>query len=192
MTVPARDRLLALLRERSWVRGPVVLGSGKASNFYIDCKQTTFSSEGAFLTGELVHAHIRQLRMQGTAVTGVGGITPGADPIAVATAVAGWRYGDPVDAFTIRKEPKAHGTSQWIEGAKHLRPDTPVLIVEDVITTGVTTLNAIERVRASDLRPVAVLSLVDRLEGGGESVAAQGVLFAALYTRDDFMDEPRP
>jgi len=192
MTARDRDRLLTLLRERSWVKGPVVLSSGKSSNFYIDCKQTTFSSEGAFITGELVYAHIRELRSRGVVISAVGGITLGADPIAVAAAVASWRYREPVEAFTIRKDPKVHGTGQWIEGARRLRPETPVLIVEDVITTGASTLKAVERARDSGLKPVAVWAMVDRLEGGNEQVTQLGLHFFSLFTRDDFVDELRP
>jgi orotate phosphoribosyltransferase len=180
------------LRVRSWVKGPVVVGSGESGNLYIDYKQTIFSSEGAFAAGELVYAHVHELRQKGVAISAVGGLTPGADPIAVAAAVTSWRYGDPFEAFTIRKEPKAAGISHWVEGAKRLRPDTAVLIIEDVVTNGDSTLTAIDRASALGLRPSAVLALVDRCEGGAERVKTRGLPFDAIFTRDDFVDEPSP
>src|SRR5687767_12133796 len=107
----ARGRLLELLAERSWKRGPVVLASGRTSDFYLDCKQTALHAEGAWLIGQLVFAHVGALRAQGLKVEGVGGITLGADPIAVATALVSQENGQPVHAFIIRKEPKGHGTA---------------------------------------------------------------------------------
>ena len=183
---PARARLLELLKELSWQRGRVVLSSGKTSDFYIDCKQTALNAAGSALVGELVVDHIQALRKQGLHVDGVGGITLGADPIASAASVVSFQRGAPVHAFIIRKEPKAHGTAQWLEGGRSLPAGSKVLVVEDVVTTGASTLKALERARASGLEPVAVLSLVDRDEGGREALAETGLPYASLFTRADF------
>jgi orotate phosphoribosyltransferase len=110
----------------------------------------------------------------------------GADPLATATAVISHQHNNPVHAFFIRKEPKGHGTDQWIEGLNNFQPGDPVLIVEDVVTTGGSTAKAVARTRESDLNPVAILTLVDRLEGGRANLEALGLLFAALLTRQDF------
>jgi orotate phosphoribosyltransferase len=179
-------RLRDLLDERSLKHGPVKLASGKISNFYLDCKQTALSAEGAAVIGELVLAHIQALRRQGLRIVAVGGMTLGADPVAVATAMLSYQRGAPVDAFIIRKEPKDHGTLSWVEGAGKLEAEAPVLLVEDVVTTGGSTLKALERARASGLKPVAILALVDREEGGRQSLEATGLPFAALLSRRDF------
>lgn len=183
---PSKTRLLHLLKELSWQRGEVVLASGKTSNFYLDCKQTALSAEGAALIGELVFAHVQELRGQGHKVEGVGGITLGADPIALACSVVSFQRGAPLPAFVIRKEPKAHGTRAWLEGSKNVAAGTQVLIVEDVVTTGGSTIKAIDRAKESGLVPVAVLALVDRQEGGRENLEKTGVPFASLFTRADF------
>ena len=181
-----RERLLTLLKQLSWTRGRVILASGKESDFYLDCKQTALNAEGAALIGELVFEHVQALRQRGVRIEAVGGMTLGADPIATATAVVSFQRGAPVHAFIVRKEPKGHGTAAWIEGQKSLPADTAVLLVEDVVTTGGSTLKALDRVRESGLTPAAILSLVDRNEGGREALGATGLPYASLFTRDDF------
>ncbi len=182
-----KRRLLTLLADLSWRRGPVVLASGRTSDFYLDCKQTALHAEGSYVLGQLVMAHIDALRAQGHGVVGVGGLTLGADPIAVATAVVSNLPGHkPVHAFVIRKEPKGHGTAAWLEGANNLPQGSPVLIVEDVVTTGGSTQKAVERAKLSGLSPVGILALVDRQEGGRENLEGLGLPFAALLTRADF------
>lgn len=190
--IPAlKRRLLALLSELSWRRGPVVLASGRTSDFYLDCKQTALHSEGAYVIGQLVMHHIQSLRAEGHTLVGVGGITLGADPIAVAAAVLSNLPGNkPVHAFVIRKEPKGHGTAAWLEGANNLPQGSPVLIVEDVVTTGGSTLKAVERAKLSGLQPVGILALVDRQEGGRENLEGLGLPFTALLTRADFHSQP--
>jgi orotate phosphoribosyltransferase len=184
---PARARLLELLKRLSWQRGRVVLSSGKTSDFYIDCKQTALNAEGSALVGELVFEHAQALRQQGLRIDGVGGITLGADPIAAAAAVVSFQRGAPMHAFIIRKEPKGHGTGQWIEGRRTLPDGSRVVIIEDVVTTGKSALQAIERCRQEQLGPVACVALVDRQEGGREAIEASGVPLQALFTRGDFI-----
>ena len=177
-------RLLELLRERAFARREVVLSSGQRSNFYIDCKQASLHSEGSFLIGQLSSRMIADLAPQAEAV---GGLTLGADPLVSAVALTSFLAGRPLHAFIVRKEPKGHGTGQWIEGFGNLRPGMPVVILEDVVTTGASTLRAIERARQAELDVVHVLALCDRDEGGRDAVIAEAPL-TALFTRHDFME----
>ena len=179
-----RGRLLELLRTRSFQEREVVLSSGLRSNFYIDCKQVSLDAEGACLIGELFHLVIEEIAPRAVAV---GGLTMGADPLATATSVLSFQLGNPRAAFLVRKEPKGHGTGQWVESTK-LPAGTPVVILEDVITTGASTLRAIERSRAAGLEVLCALGLVDRLEGGREAVAAETPL-TTLFTRRDFLPD---
>lgn len=178
-----RARLLTLLRELAFQEREVTLSSGLKSNFYIDCKQVSLDAEGQFLIGQLFRAVIDAVAPTARAV---GGLTLGADPLASATSVVSFIAGRPLDAFIVRKEPKSHGTQQWVEAPAAVRAGTPVVIVEDVITTGASTLRAIERARGAGLEVLYALALVDRLEGGREAVAAQCPV-GALFTRQDFL-----
>jgi orotate phosphoribosyltransferase len=179
-----RTRLLELLRTLSFERRKVVLASGKESDFYVDCKRTALTAEGHVLVGRVLFEKVRKIR---PLVRGVGGLTLGADPIASAIALTSFLQGEPVDAFIVRKEPKGHGTGQWIEGRKTIPDGSRVVVIEDVVTTGGSALKAIERCRAEKLEPVACVALVDRLEGGREAIEAQGVRLDALFTRTDFI-----
>ncbi|MBN2233061.1 MAG: orotate phosphoribosyltransferase [Deltaproteobacteria bacterium] len=177
-----RDRLLALLRRLSYENRPVTLTSGRQSDYYVDGKQTTLHSEGAFLTGRLL---LERIRRCGEAISAVGGPTMGADPIATAVSVASWGTGEPVHAFYIRKEPKGHGKNLWIEGDKNLVFGAPVAIVEDVVTTGGSLLKAIDRATEHGLQVRLVLTLLDRNEGGRERLAEHGWRLDALYSIDE-------
>ena len=179
-----RLRLLELLRALSFERRKVILASGKESDFYVDCKRTTLTAEGHVLVGRLLFDRVRRLQ---PLVRGVGGLTLGADPIASAIALTSFLEGAPVDSFIVRKEPKGHGTGQWIEGRKTIPDGSRVVVIEDVVTTGGSALKAIERCRVEKLEPVACLALVDRLEGGREAIEAQGVPLESLFTRQDFL-----
>ncbi len=197
-----RVRLLELLRQLSFERRKVILASGRESDFYIDCKRTALTAEGHVLVGRLLLERIRRLPPP---VHGVGGLTLGADPVASAVATASflelerWRAQEHVaadraegppatyDAFIVRKEPKGHGTGQWIEGRRTLPDGSRVVVIEDVVTSGGSALKAIERCRAERLEPVACLALVDRQEGGREAIEAQGVPLQSLFTRGDFL-----
>lgn len=181
---PRRARLLELLRTRAFAEREVTLSSGARSNFYIDCKQVSLDAEGACLIGELFHAVIEEVAPRAAAV---GGLTLGADPLATATSIAGWRAGRPRSAFLVRKEPKGHGTNQWVESPR-LPQGAEVVILEDVVTTGAATLKAIERARAAGLVVVHALAIVDRLEGGREAVTKEAPL-TALFTRRDFLPD---
>jgi orotate phosphoribosyltransferase len=178
-----RARLLELLRTLAFQEREVTLSSGLKSNFYIDCKQVSLDAEGATLIGRLFLA---ALEAHAPAAEGVGGLTLGADPLATATSIASFVAGRPRAAFIVRKEPKGHGTGQWIEASKRLRAGAPVVIVEDVVTTGASTLRAIERAREAGYQVLHALALVDRMEGGREAIVEHAPL-TALFTRKDFL-----
>jgi orotate phosphoribosyltransferase len=183
---PQRVRLLSLLRELAFERRTLTLSSGRTSDFYIDCKRVTLTAEGHFLVGQLLNAVIDRVA---PAAEAVGGLTLGADPLVSATSLMSFLAGRPLAGFLVRKEPKGHGTGQWLEGGA-LRRGMPAVILEDVITTGASSLRAIERARAADLTVVHVVALVDRDEGGRQAVEQQ-VPVTSLFTRHDFIDDER-
>jgi len=179
-----RERLRELLRANAFQEREVVLSSGRTSSFYLDCKQVSLDAEGATLIGELFHAVIDEVAPHAVAV---GGLTLGADPLATATSVISFQRGRPRAAFLVRKEPKGHGTNQWIESTR-LPAGAAVVIVEDVVTTGAATLKAIERARLAGFTVVHAVGLVDRLEGGREAVTQETPL-TTLFTRRDFLPD---
>jgi orotate phosphoribosyltransferase len=178
-----RERLVALLLERSFRVGDFVLSSGARSRFYIDCRTTTTHAEGQAVVGRLGLAALRDAGLDPDAV---GGLTLGADPVAYSIAHASWIAGDPVNAFTVRKEPKAHGTGKRVEGC--FQPGDRVVVVEDVITTGGSALRAIEAVEAEGGKVLAVLSLVDREEGGRQAIEARGYPVHALVGVNELLE----
>jgi orotate phosphoribosyltransferase len=179
-----RARLLELLRTLSFQEREVTLSSGMKSNFYIDCKQVSLDAEGQFLIGQLFRAVIDAVAPEARAV---GGLTLGADPLASATSVMSFLAGRPLHAFIVRKEPKAHGTQQWLEAPARIEQGAPVVVVEDVITTGASTIKAIERARGAGLRVMHAVALVDRMEGGKEAIVETGVGVTSLFSRKDFL-----
>ena len=178
-----RARLLELLTKLAYEKRRVVLSSGRESDFYIDTKQATLSAEGHYLVGRLVLAEVRALAPD---VQAIGGLTMGADPIASATSLTSFLAGQPIPAFYVRKEPKGHGTNQWIEGKKGLPEGARVCVLEDVVTTGASTLKAVERCQSEGLQVLGVVALVDREEGGRAAVEAKGVRLRSLFRRSDF------
>jgi orotate phosphoribosyltransferase len=176
-----RERFLAILKEKSYERRRVILSSGQESDFYIDCKQATLDAEGAVLTGRILCEMLAKDGMP----EAVGGITLGADPIVTAVSLTSALRGTPIPAFIIRKEPKKHGTAQWVEGSKNLRPGMRVAIVEDVVTTGASTLRAIERAEEVGLVVVRVLCIVDRNEGGAEFLSEKGYRLEPMFQKED-------
>ena len=138
-------------------------------------------AEGHFLVGWLFGRLIAEKAPQ---VEAIGGLTMGADPLASAVSTMSYLAGRPLPAFYVRKEPKSHGTAQWLEGAKSLRPGMPVAILEDVVTTGGSALKAIARAREFGLQVALVLGLVDREEGGREALAAEAPVVTLFGKRD--------
>jgi orotate phosphoribosyltransferase len=179
-----RARLLELLRSLAFAEREVTLSSGLKSNFYIDCKQVSLHPEGVCLIGELFHAVIDEVAPGAVAV---GGLTLGADPLATATSMFSFQAGHPRSAFIVRKEPKGHGTNQWVESAS-LPAGAAVVILEDVVTSGAATLKAIERSRLAGLNVMHAVALVDRLEGGRDAIVKEAPL-TTLFTRRDFLSD---
>ena len=177
-----RQRLQQLLLEKSYRQGTFTLTSGKTSDFYVDGKQTTLDAEGGYLCGRLLFELIRQHPQP---IVGVGGMTLGADPLANALAVISYQRGRPVKAFTVRKESKEHGTKSRIEGA--VKPGEKVAILDDVITTGGSTIAAIEGARAGGLVVDRVIALIDREEGGRENILKLADRVDAVFNRTDIM-----
>ena len=179
-TASARDRLVSELRSHGLVVGDVVLASGRTASYYVDARRAILRPKGFSALAELVADHARRL-----GADAVGGLTMGADPVACA-ALAG---GAPVKAFFVRKEAKAHGLQRRIEGPP-LEPEDRCLVVEDVVTTGGSTVTAIEAVRAAGLAICGVLAVLDRLAGGAAAIEeAAGAPYVALTTIDDVYPE---
>ena len=174
--VNARETLIGELREHALVIGEVVLSSGATAQYYVDVKRATLRPPGFGALAELVSQHAREVR-----ATAVGGLTMGADPVACA-ALAG---GADVKAFFVRKETKAHGLQRRIEGPD-LGPGERCLIVEDVVTSGGSTLRAIDAVREEGHDICGVLAVLDRLAGASAAIeSAADAPYAALTTIDD-------
>jgi orotate phosphoribosyltransferase len=178
----ARSELLNILARKSFRLGQFKLSSGGTSDYYVDCRTTTLDAAGARLTGEVF---LEEIRARGWAPQAIGGLTLGADPIVVAVAVVS----DHIHGFIVRKAEKAHGTGQRIEGFQE--KGAPVVIVDDVCTTGASTIQAIEAARAAGFEIVGVMCLVEREEAGGranvESVAAPAefvTIFRAAEVRE--------
>jgi orotate phosphoribosyltransferase len=192
MTTPTHaQQLLAILARQSFRLGQFKLSSGGTSDYYIDCRTTTLDAQGGWHTGQAV---VDLLAGRSIEAEAVGGLTMGADPIVSAVAIAtGWRaieavqHGKPeprvLQGFLVRKAEKAHGTSRRIEG--FCRAGARVVIVDDVCTTGASTINAIEAAREAGMEIAAVVCLVEREEANGRpavEAAAQGAPFFSLFT----------
>jgi orotate phosphoribosyltransferase len=178
-----KERLKKIIIELSYEKRNVTLASGRQSDFYFDGKQTTLHPEGGFLTGKLFFEAIKDVE----GVEGVGGLTLGADPIATATSIASFLAGKPVPGFIIRKEPKGHGTGAWLEGRKNLKPGSKVVIVEDVVTSGGSSIKAIKRAEEEGLVVLGVVTLVDREEGGRENIEAEGYWLKSIFTKSEIL-----
>ncbi|MEX2284794.1 MAG: orotate phosphoribosyltransferase [Gemmatimonadota bacterium] len=177
-----RSQLRALIVERSLRRGEFVLSSGKRSSYYIDARLTTMSGAGQKLIGEL---GLERLDQTGWKVRSIGGLTLGADPVAYAIAHTAALRGRELDAFTVRKEAKVHGTGKLIEGV--FEAGWTVAVIEDTITTGDSALRAVHAVREAGGSPAGVFALVDRQEGGAERISAEGLPVVALFTAAELL-----
>ena len=171
-----RAQLADLLHSLSVRTGDFTLASGRRSSYYVDARRTTMSGRGQLLIGR---SALHALDKRGWHPDAVGGLTLGADPVAYAIAHAAARDGRALEAFTVRKEAKAHGAGRQVEGP--VEPGASVVVVEDVVTTGGSALRAIDALRAFGATVIGVLALVDREEGGRETVEAAGHELLALY-----------
>jgi orotate phosphoribosyltransferase len=179
-----RERLKAMLREHSVRFGEFKLASGQTSNVYVDGKLTTCRAAAMPLIGRLF---LEKMRERGWCPAAAGGLTLGADPIAMAVAHESSGTEMQIDAFVIRKEPKKHGTMKFMEGLSH--PEgMPVVIIEDTCTTGASTITAIERARESGLRILGVICLVDREMGAAKNIGALNCPFDRIFTLSELKD----
>ena len=176
-----KNELLQILLKKSIKTGHFILASGKESDLYCDCRVTTLDARGANLIGEVGWELVKdEILSRFPGVKAIGGLTMGADPISLAIGM--YSAADkPLGIFTVRKEPKDHGRGKRIEG--NFNAGEQVIVVDDVITTGGSTIKAIDAIEAEGGKVVAALVLVDREEGGREAIEGRGVPVYALYTR---------
>lgn len=183
-----RTNLLALLRQQSLFKGDFTLASGAQSSYYVDCKLTTLDPHGAWWAGQLVWNLIRKSESQlGVRIDAAGGLTMGADPIALAAAmVSVWAGESPcLRAFAVRKTAKQHGQGKRLEGG--FQPGDSVAVIDDVITRGDSTINAIHAITAEKGKVAFVVALVDRQEGGRQNIENLGHQVFPIFTRDELL-----
>jgi orotate phosphoribosyltransferase len=187
-TSAARSALSAILLEKSVMRGEFTLASGAKSDLYVDCRLTTLDAQGGSLVGQVLLPLLREAEKQcGVKVAGVGGLTMGADPVALSLAIATFQA-DPahaVHAFSVRKEAKQHGRKKLVEG--NFKAGDVVAVVDDVITTGGSTLKAIDQLEAEGGKVSFALVLLDREEGGRANIEARGVKVFSAFTRTELL-----
>lgn len=182
-----KNRLIELVIQKAFKYSdePIFkLASGRMSNYYFNCKAVTLNPEGMYLIGNVIFDDISELNIQG-----IGGLTLGADPIANAVAYTSFLKGKYIESFVVRKTPKTHGTMLWIEG--NVSAGDNVVIVDDVITTGQSTIKAIEKANEAGLNIKKVIALIDRQEGGREAIESIGYELYPIITRDEIMDSYR-
>jgi len=176
----ARAELLELLLSQSLLRGHFVLASGRTSNFYLDVRRTSLHPRGAVLISRLLFETIR-----GSGARATGGLTLGADPLAAALAALSSEWGHPLPGFLVRKKTKEHGTGSRVEGG--LAAGTPVALLEDVVTSGGSALEAAAAVRELGCPIVGVWAVVDREQGGREALASEALELTALFTARELL-----
>jgi len=187
-TDTTRADLKALLADRSIVLGEFTLKSGLKSNFYVDCRQTTLHPQGSAWIGQVMHQLIREKEAElGIELQAIGGMTMGADPISVSVATRSFLDGDdkPLNAFVVRKEAKEHGRGRQVEGPFN-EGDT-VCVIDDVVTTGGSTLSAIEAVEAAGGKVAFVACLVNREEGGQGNIEERGYPVVSAFLKSEFL-----
>jgi len=179
-----KQRLFTLIKEKAYLKRnppeePFKLASGGISYVYFDLKQLTQDPEGITLIGKIILHMIKD-----TGVEAIGGLESGAIPIATAVSLLSNQEGLNISAFWIRKEPKTHGTMRWIEG--RLKPNSKVIIVDDVVTQGSSVIKAVEKVREIGCQVLGVVAIVDREEGCGERLRREGISFMPIFKKSDF------
>jgi orotate phosphoribosyltransferase len=177
-----RARLLAIVKAKSLMTqgGPFKLASGGMSDYYLDLKPTAFDPQGARLIGRIVY----RLLNEGEPVHSIGGLELGAVPIVIAVCAASCD-GKPIQGFVVRKETKGHGTDKKIDG--NFKPNTRVVLIEDVTTRGGSVMQAVRAVRDKGAKVDTVITIVDRLEGAAETLRSEGIKLKAVFTRDDLL-----
>ena len=177
---PQKDRLLTIIKQKSFLRGQFKLASGATSDYYLDMKPTTFDPEGAALVADIVFGMLRD----DTAADAIGGLELGAVPIIA--AVCARSFPDrPIQGFIVRKETKDHGTAQKIDG--NFKPNSKVILLEDVTTKGGSVMQAVKAVRARGGEVTRIISILDRLEGAEENLKKEGIALQSIFTTKDLL-----
>ena len=179
------EDLKTIIRERSLKFGDFILASGKKASYYLDGKQTTLDAKGLTLVGEGI---LELLQADGKLPDAVGGMSIGADPITAAILTVAGMKGLELRGFLVRKESKGHGTNKFVEGP--VKAGDSVVVVEDVVTTGGSSLKAIERLEEAGIKVEGVIAIVDRMEGGAEAFQSRGYTLRSLLTIKDFGIDP--
>ncbi|MBJ05877.1 MAG: orotate phosphoribosyltransferase [Verrucomicrobiaceae bacterium] len=183
-----REQLKQLLLDKSVRTGEFTLASGKKSDLYVDCRVSSFDARGARLIGEVGWEKVSaRLQAEGLSAAGIGGMTLGADPISLAIGMESARQQPDsfLQVFTVRKEAKQYGVGRRIEG--NFQPGDAVVVVDDVITTGGSTLKAIDAIQAEGGEVLFAFVLVDREEGGRQALEERGIAVVPLFTRTDLV-----
>ncbi|MBU1043737.1 MAG: orotate phosphoribosyltransferase [Candidatus Omnitrophica bacterium] len=175
-----KKQLLAILKKLSFKKQSVVLASGKTSDYYFDGRISSLSSQGSYLMAKIILNMIKDDK-----ITAIGGLTLGADPIIGATVALSYKTSTPLNGFIVRKNEKKHGMQKIIEGPE-LKKSSKVLIIDDVVTTGSSTIQAIESVKKIGCKIVRVIAIVDRCEGAKENIGKMGCKLESIFTIEDF------
>lgn len=174
-------RLAKLLLEKSYLQGEVTLTSGRKSDYYFDCKQAALHPEGSYLLGKLIFSILRP------EVTGVGGMTLGADPLVSSVVLTSYLEKRPLPGFIVRKKAKGHGTQNYLEGLENFSSGQKIAVLEDVVTTGGSLLTACERITRAGLEITQVICILDREEGGRSALKEQGHVLESIFTRQSLL-----
>lgn len=174
------QELKELIKRDAIKYGKFILSSGQESDFYVDLRKVTLNPKGATLIGSIIFEMIKD-----RGIDAIGGMTLGADPIALATSMIAFQSGYNISAFIVRKEKKTHGTSNWMEGP--IAQGQRAVVVEDVITTGSSTIKAIERIEDAGLKVEMVIALLDRMEGGKGAIEALGYKVYSVFSRETLL-----
>ena len=178
----AKARLAAVLFEKSYLAGDFTLTSGRKSDYYFDCRQSSLNPEGAHLIGLIFFHMLRDMD-----VKAVAGMTMGADPLVTATSLAAFAEGRPLPALIVRKTPKGHGTGRSVEGLANVSQGDRVVMLEDVVSTGGSVVKACELVKEAGLVPVCVFCILNREEGAAETIEAAGYPLRSIFTRNELL-----
>lgn len=178
-----KKRLARILLAKSYKEGDFLLASGRRSNYYFDCRVTALSPEGSWLIGKLFNQMLSNL-----AIKGIGGMTLGADPLVSATTVISYELENPLAGLLVRKQPKSHGTSQYVEGLANFERGDNIAMLEDVVTSGASLITACGRVKDCGLQIAACCTILDREEGGREALAEAGYNLMAIFTRKELLE----
>ncbi len=176
-----RKHLFALLKKNAFIKGKVILSSGKESDYYLDARSVTLSAPGAYYTGRVILDMVKDIPLDA-----IGGPTLGADPMVGAVGSLSHQQGRPLNTFIIRKAPKAHGKQQQVEGPL-LKEGARVVIIDDVATTGKAFVESIEVLSKMNIKILKAICVIDRQEGAAEALAKYGVPLQSIFTAEEFL-----